>query len=125
MSEQETPTEKPVQPISEASAPAKLQGGAKVSTQKPASAVPEGPEDGFEVVSTALGTRGSGGIVPVGTRFKISDEAYSPAWMKPVFKKDEARAAKAAAMKDEQRKELSERRQDAATKRLARAIGIG
>lgn len=65
-------------------APLEMQGGAvvtKVAIQPVTGPEPEG--ETVEVITTAPGTMGLLGIVPVGTRAKIAPEAFSKHWMRP------------------------------------------
>lgn len=43
----------------------------------------EDTEDEFDVVTTAPGTLGPQGIVPVGTRTTVPSRMFSKHWMKP------------------------------------------
>lgn len=73
-----------------------MQGGAKVVEVTIEPAVPERAESEatVNVVTTAPGTMGPGGIVAVGTKATIEIGAYSSNWMKPATKADAAKLAK-------------------------------
>jgi hypothetical protein len=67
--------------------------GAKVETVEITPNVPDvsGADDTMEIVTTAPGTFGVGGIVKVGERFTIAVSAYSKNWMRPATKADAAK----------------------------------
>ncbi len=73
---------------------ADLVGGAKVTEVEIAPVVPEGPEDGIEVITTAPGTFNANGIVKVGTKARVALDKFSAAWMKPATKEAAARLKK-------------------------------
>lgn len=72
------------------SAPQDILGGAQVEeVEEVRMAPPESPANTLEIVTTALGTFGPLGIVPVGWRGYINPAAFSSNWMRPATKKAE------------------------------------
>lgn len=66
-------------------------GGAQVEEVEVAlNAPPQDDGNTLDIITTAPGTFGVMGIVPVGTREFINPAAFSAAWMKPATKKAEA-----------------------------------
>ena len=66
--------------------------------------IPPAPEASVTVITTAKGTLGPGGIVPIGTECEVAISAFSKAWMKPKTKADADKIAAAHAAKTEGQK---------------------
>lgn len=70
-------------------------GGAKLEEVKVEENKPEIKTDAtVRIITTAVGTFGKNGLVPVGTRAEIDIAAYSDVWMKPATKAEGAKIAK-------------------------------
>lgn len=90
----------PDAPVVEAPAPKpdaspKIEGGAVVTEVRLQPIAPEvAPgDDTVDVISTAPGTFGPGGIADVGTEAAIKVSAFSAAWMRPKSKADAKKIA--------------------------------
>lgn len=71
-------------PVEENTGPVgEVSGGAIVTEGKVEPIVPEAKGDAIQIVTTAPGTLGPGGIVKPDTHAEISIDAYSANWMKP------------------------------------------
>jgi hypothetical protein len=73
----------PVVPEAKDGPVGEVAGGAVVKEAKVEPVVPEAKGDVVQIVTTAPGTLGPGGIVKVDTAAEISIEAFSAKWMKP------------------------------------------
>lgn len=58
-------------------------------------ATPDLSENEVNVVTTALGTLGSGGIAAIGTKATITVQAFSKEWMRPATMGDRNKLVKA------------------------------
>lgn len=70
--------------------PKEMTGGAVVTKVEIEPVAADAP-DGFAVITTAPGTLGAQGVVPVGTRVLVTKQQFSKAWMQP--ENSEARQA--------------------------------
>lgn len=75
-------------------APVEVVGGAKVEAVEQKSPVPEVEGDTVQVITTAPGTLGPGGIVPIGTKASVKVRHFSKNWMRPATAADAAKIKK-------------------------------